>query len=138
MIDFADTVFFDDGRIIACLASNPWKSGHTIVCLNDASVKNLWELSLDDAAHFWTIVSVVQKILREVYGAFNVPIMYWNIKQMSAHVHLIPLHADTATDDLVKFTKEFVVTAVTREITENDLSEIPALRRGMEHLMQGD
>mgnify|MGYP001568437062 CR=1 FL=1 len=137
MIDFANTIFFDDGQVIACLASNPWKPGHTIVCLNDASVKNLWELSLDDATHFWKIVSGAQKILREVYEAFNVPIMYWNIKQMSVHAHLIPLQS-TTDDNLIEFTKEFVVTAVAREITEDDLIEIPALKRGMEHLIQGD
>ena len=137
MIEFADTVFFNNGLVMACLASNPWKPGHTIVVWNDASVKNLWELSLADAAHFWKIVSGAQKILREVYGAFNVPIMYWNIRQVSVHAHLIPLQS-TTDDNLVDFTKEFVVTAVTREITENDLSEMPALKQGMEHLMQGD
>jgi len=136
MIDFKDTVFFNDGQIIACLASNPWKPGHTIVCWNDAAIRNLWELSPDEAARFWTIVSGVQKILRNVYRAFNVPIMYWNIKQMSVHVHLIPLCADTADDDMVKFTKEFVVTAVTREIAEDDLIEIPALKRACQLLIQ--
>ena len=138
MIDFANTIFFDDGQVIACLASNPWKTGHTIICWNDAAIRNLWELPLDDAVKFWRVVSAAQKVLKEVYGAFNIPIMYWNIKTMSVHAHLIPLQS-TTDDNLVKFTKEFVVAAIAREITENDLGQIPALRQGMEQLlMQGD
>ena len=60
------TVFYDDGRVYACLAFAPKVEGHTIVAWKE-EVEDLSRLSSEDYQHLMNEVNRVRNALLEVF-----------------------------------------------------------------------
>ncbi len=69
------TVFYDDGRVYACLAFEPIVEGHTIVAWTK-EVKDLSRLSPEDYQHLMNVVNMVRNALLKAFKTAKVYLAY--------------------------------------------------------------
>jgi len=82
------TVFYDDGRVYACLAFAPKAEGHTIVAWKE-EVKDLSHLSPEDYQHLMNVVNKVRNALLKVFKTDKVYLAYLD-EDGHVHWHLFP------------------------------------------------
>ena len=82
------TVFYDDGRVYACLAFEPKVHGHTIVAWKE-EVKDLSLLSPEDYQHLMNVLNRVRNALLKVYKTTKVYLAYLDEAE-HVHWHLFP------------------------------------------------
>ena len=82
------TIFYEDDKVYACLASHPLSKGHSIVVWKDM-VSDLHLLSVKDYDYLMNIVDQVRNALTRVYKVKKVYLMYMD-EVKHVHWHLIP------------------------------------------------
>ncbi len=82
------TVFYDDGRLHACLAFEPKVEGHTIVVWKE-EVEDLSYLSPEDYQHLMNIVNMVRNALLKAFKTTKVYLAYLD-EACHVHWHLFP------------------------------------------------
>jgi histidine triad (HIT) family protein len=82
------TVFYDDGRVYACLAFKPTTEGHTIVAWKE-EVADLSYLSAEDFQHLMNVVNKVRNALLKEFKTTKVYLAYLD-EICHVHWHLFP------------------------------------------------
>jgi diadenosine tetraphosphate (Ap4A) HIT family hydrolase len=82
------TVFYDDGRVYACLAFEPKVEGHTIVAWKE-EVEDLSRLSPEDYQHLMNVVNRVRNALLKTFETTKVYLAYLD-EACHVHWHLLP------------------------------------------------
>ncbi len=82
------TVFYDDGKVYACLAFEPKVEGHTIVAWKN-KVEDLSHLPIEDYQHLMNIVNMARNALLKAYKTTKVYLAYLD-ESRHVHWHLLP------------------------------------------------
>jgi len=86
------SVFYDDGRVYACLAFAPKVEGHTIVAWKE-EVEDLSRLSSENYQHLMNVVNTVRNALLEAFRTTKVYLAYLD-ETCHVHWHLFPREED--------------------------------------------
>ncbi len=108
------SIFYEDDKVYACLASYPKSKGHSVVVWKD-NVKDLHLLSRDDYEHLMYVVDIVRNAILETLGIEKVYLVYMDETQ-HVHWHLIPRHKEKGYVLLEEDPKELEDVSLAKEL----------------------
>lgn len=111
------SIFYEDEKVYACLASKPLTRGHSIVACKE-KVTDLHLLGRVDYEHLMDVVDKVRNALMKTLGVDKVYLMYMD-EAKHVHWHLVPRYDEQGFNILAHNPKEITDFGLADEVKRN-------------------